>query len=240
MYYAPVCQWLILKERERRATYAADYIVLADGALLGVGLEEVDFAQEPVLVMFELSDHDGGVDCGLRKRFVGAFGLQRFRCLFARAEIISAMLRDAGRRRSSDRAAAPPSHQTSHRYRPCLFCFRLLAIFVPNQRDIYRMPTVHLLDYVAGNIRSLVNAIEKVGYTVEWIKSPEDVPNAEVQQPLPHPHQSFCYKTTKLLEEKLTGSLETHSPRCRPLRPLPHPIQQLWLCRAHQETHCRR
>ncbi len=46
------------------------------------------------------------------------------------------------------------------------------------------MPTVHLLDYVAGNIRSLVNAIEKVGYTVEWIKSPEDVPNAEVQQPL--------------------------------------------------------
>jgi glutamine amidotransferase/cyclase len=42
------------------------------------------------------------------------------------------------------------------------------------------MPTVHLLDYVAGNIRSLVNAIEKVGYTVEWIKSPEDVANAEV------------------------------------------------------------
>jgi glutamine amidotransferase/cyclase len=42
------------------------------------------------------------------------------------------------------------------------------------------MPTVHLLDYVAGNIRSLVNAIEKVGYTVEWIKSPEDVAKAEV------------------------------------------------------------
>lgn len=49
------------------------------------------------------------------------------------------------------------------------------------------MPTVHLLDYVAGNIRSLVNAIEKVGYQVEWIKSPEDVSKAEVQ-PLP-PHQ---------------------------------------------------
>ncbi|KAF2269094.1 imidazole glycerol phosphate synthase-like protein hisHF [Lojkania enalia] len=41
------------------------------------------------------------------------------------------------------------------------------------------MPTVHLLDYVAGNVRSLVNAIEKVGYTVEWIKSPADVPTAE-------------------------------------------------------------
>ncbi|PHH72705.1 hypothetical protein CDD80_4307 [Ophiocordyceps camponoti-rufipedis] len=40
-------------------------------------------------------------------------------------------------------------------------------------------PTVHLLDYVAGNIRSLVNAIEKLGYHVEWIKSPDDVPKAE-------------------------------------------------------------
>lgn len=42
------------------------------------------------------------------------------------------------------------------------------------------MPKVHLLDYVAGNIRSLVNAIEKCGYEVEWIKSPEDVKNADV------------------------------------------------------------
>lgn len=42
------------------------------------------------------------------------------------------------------------------------------------------MPTVHLLDYVAGNIRSLVNAIEKVGYTVEWVRSPEDVAKADV------------------------------------------------------------
>lgn len=44
------------------------------------------------------------------------------------------------------------------------------------------MPTVHLLDYVAGNIRSLVNAINQVGYEVEWIKSPEDVKNADVRQ----------------------------------------------------------
>ncbi|KAH6891378.1 hypothetical protein B0T10DRAFT_605659 [Thelonectria olida] len=41
------------------------------------------------------------------------------------------------------------------------------------------MPTVHLLDYVAGNIRSLVNAIESQGYDVEWVRSPEDVPKAE-------------------------------------------------------------
>ena len=43
------------------------------------------------------------------------------------------------------------------------------------------MPTVHLLDYAAGNVRSLVNAIEKVGWQVEWIKSPEDVAKAEVK-----------------------------------------------------------
>ena len=43
------------------------------------------------------------------------------------------------------------------------------------------MPTVHILDYVAGNVRSLVNAIEKVGYSVEWIKRPEDVQHAEVR-----------------------------------------------------------
>lgn len=42
------------------------------------------------------------------------------------------------------------------------------------------MPTVHLLDYVAGNVRSLVNAINKVGYDVEWIRSPNDLKNAEV------------------------------------------------------------
>jgi glutamine amidotransferase/cyclase len=41
------------------------------------------------------------------------------------------------------------------------------------------MPTVHLLDYVAGNIRSLVNAIEKVGHTVQWIQSPGDVEYAD-------------------------------------------------------------
>ncbi|KAK3326696.1 hypothetical protein B0H66DRAFT_551519 [Apodospora peruviana] len=41
------------------------------------------------------------------------------------------------------------------------------------------MPKVHLLDYVAGNVRSLVNAIEKCGYEVEWVRSPEEVANAE-------------------------------------------------------------
>ncbi|KAI1179238.1 putative bifunctional histidine biosynthesis protein hishf [Nemania sp. FL0916] len=41
------------------------------------------------------------------------------------------------------------------------------------------MPTVHLLDYVAGNIRSLANAIEKTGYDVEWVRTPADIASAE-------------------------------------------------------------
>ncbi|KAK4690506.1 imidazole glycerol-phosphate synthase, partial [Lecanoromycetidae sp. Uapishka_2] len=41
------------------------------------------------------------------------------------------------------------------------------------------MPIVHLLDYVAGNVRSLANAIEKLGYTIEWIKNPEDIKDAD-------------------------------------------------------------
>ena len=43
------------------------------------------------------------------------------------------------------------------------------------------MPVVHLLDYAAGNIRSLVNAIEKLGWDVEWVRSPEDVAKADVR-----------------------------------------------------------
>ena len=44
------------------------------------------------------------------------------------------------------------------------------------------MPTVHLLDYVAGNVRSLVNAINTVGYSIEWVKKPEDIEHAEVRK----------------------------------------------------------
>ncbi|KAI5867118.1 imidazole glycerol phosphate synthase HisHF [Durotheca rogersii] len=40
-------------------------------------------------------------------------------------------------------------------------------------------PVVHLLDYVAGNVRSLVNAVEKVGFAVEWVRSPAEVARAE-------------------------------------------------------------
>ena len=39
---------------------------------------------------------------------------------------------------------------------------------------------MHLLDYVAGNVRSLVNAIEKLGYQVEWVRAPQDIKRVDV------------------------------------------------------------
>lgn len=54
-------------------------------------------------------------------------------------------------------------------------------------KQFAKMPTVHLLDYVAGNVRSLVNAIEKVGYEVAWVKTPEEVKNADVCNTAPAP-----------------------------------------------------
>lgn len=77
------------------------------------------------------------------------------------------------------------------------------------------MPSVHLLDHVAGNIRSLVNAIEKLGFTVEWIKSPEDVLQAEVSQ-----IHRVAFPTKNHI---FTLSIETHRPRRRPFRALPQP-----------------
>ena len=44
------------------------------------------------------------------------------------------------------------------------------------------MSTVHLLDYVAGNVRSLANAIERLGYNIKWVKQPEEIESAEVSR----------------------------------------------------------
>ncbi|KAL5641470.1 hypothetical protein ACGC1H_001823 [Rhizoctonia solani] len=38
---------------------------------------------------------------------------------------------------------------------------------------------LYLLDYGAGNVRSLANSLAKIGYDFEWIKSPEDFDKAE-------------------------------------------------------------
>ena len=44
-----------------------------------------------------------------------------------------------------------------------------------------KMPTVYLLDYVAGNVRSLANAIEKLGFDIKWVTTPADVASADVR-----------------------------------------------------------
>ena len=42
------------------------------------------------------------------------------------------------------------------------------------------MVVVHILDYVAGNVRSLANAVERVGHTPRWVQTPGEVHQAEV------------------------------------------------------------
>lgn len=84
------------------------------------------------------------------------------------------------------------------------------------------MPTVHLLDYVAGNVRSLVNAIEKVGYTVEWVKSPADVSKAEVCFTYSRAHHYWINCLFKPCADAVIPA-ETHYPRCWPLRALYEP-----------------
>ncbi|CAB4483988.1 unnamed protein product [Rhizophagus irregularis] len=41
------------------------------------------------------------------------------------------------------------------------------------------MGGLYLLDYGAGNVRSLVNAVNKLGYEIEWVKEPDDILKAE-------------------------------------------------------------
>jgi glutamine amidotransferase/cyclase len=38
---------------------------------------------------------------------------------------------------------------------------------------------LYLLDYGAGNVRSLANSIRKLGYDFQWVKSPEDIEKAD-------------------------------------------------------------
>ena len=38
-----------------------------------------------------------------------------------------------------------------------------------------------MLDYGAGNVRSLVNAVNRLGYDIEFVKEPSDILKAEVR-----------------------------------------------------------
>lgn len=39
---------------------------------------------------------------------------------------------------------------------------------------------LYMLDYGAGNVRSLVNAVNRLGYEIEFVKDPSDILKAQV------------------------------------------------------------
>jgi hypothetical protein len=42
------------------------------------------------------------------------------------------------------------------------------------------MTGTYLLDYGAGNVRSLVNAVKKLGHDITYVKDPSDILKADV------------------------------------------------------------
>lgn len=42
---------------------------------------------------------------------------------------------------------------------------------------------LYLLDYGAGNVQSLANSLKKLGYSFQWISSPDDFHRAEACLP---------------------------------------------------------
>lgn len=47
------------------------------------------------------------------------------------------------------------------------------------------MTGTYLLDYGAGNVRSLVNAVKKLGHDITFVKDPSDILKADVKNLLP-------------------------------------------------------
>lgn len=100
-----------------------------------------------------------------------------------------------------------------------------------NKRHVCsKMPTVHLLDYAAGNIRSLVNAIEKLGWEVAWINHPDEVANAEVSK------HEILHRAHMLMTDRL-DDVEVDTTGRRPFWSLSRSIYKSRLCRAGEEIH---
>jgi hypothetical protein len=43
-----------------------------------------------------------------------------------------------------------------------------------------KMTGLYMLDYGAGNVRSLVNAVNHLGYDIQFVKEPADIKKADV------------------------------------------------------------
>lgn len=57
---------------------------------------------------------------------------------------------------------------------------------------IHTMTTaLYMLDYGAGNVRSLVNAVNRLGYEIEFVKDPSDILKAQVLLPTTYPLPPF-------------------------------------------------
>ena len=56
---------------------------------------------------------------------------------------------------------------------------RSSPVLKAQKREEYK-PTVSILSYGAGNIRSLVNAIERIGFETKFVEDPKDIEKAEV------------------------------------------------------------
>lgn len=59
---------------------------------------------------------------------------------------------------------------------------------------------LYILDYGAGNVRSLANSIRKLGHDFEWVKQPSDLAKADV---------STVHVPPRLIGLRLTWSAET-------------------------------
>jgi len=76
------------------------------------------------------------------------------------------------------------------------------------------MPTVHLLDYGAGNVRSVRNALTKLGCDIMDVKKPEDIPQAKM---LIFPGVGSFAAAVKTLDAmKLTDALRSYIREGRP------------------------
>jgi hypothetical protein len=53
-------------------------------------------------------------------------------------------------------------------------------VFTPTKSLSVLVMALYLLDYGAGNVKSLANSLKKLGHDFKWIEKPEDFAKAEV------------------------------------------------------------
>ncbi|CUA77506.1 glutamine amidotransferase [Rhizoctonia solani] len=71
---------------------------------------------------------------------------------------------------------------------------------------------LYLLDYGAGNVRSLANSLAKIGYDFEWIQSPEDFDKAKVSTRVGAFQSAIVHLTTSGLLEPLKAYIVSGKP----------------------------